>query len=552
MFPNKLIKKLQKSYSRNKPLHFLLFLRVLILTVLLGLSVLMQFRSTNMSFPPISYVGYFIASVYLFTIISVLSLLRIKTTEAFTHIQLIIDSLLVGCLIIFTGGTQSIFTIMYYLPIISAALLRLKQGGLLLAALSTLGYGMIVFLEFFKYIPTFLHEFWSSPLTDILIAMHYFAVHGFSFFMVAVLSSILSERLRKTEDELSRTSLNYNRLTQLYKQIVDNIPTGIITIDSNGIITSFNQASELITGFKASELINKNLAQNIPELSSTKEEKKYPFFSFTNKNNSKIPISYSRTPLNSKDGTNFSQVITLQDLSAIKKMEQQVKQVEKMATIGEMAAKIAHEFRNPLAAISGAAQILKGETETRPETKQLMDIIIRESDRLEGNINDFLQFSRPSIPEKKWFSLIALIKEVFLLFLQMPDQKCNCKLIMDIPEQLDCWADPHQIRQIILNLISNSCSLSTNQAGEIIVKSFIDKKDNQTEWITIEICDNGPGISENIIKTIFEPFFTTRENGTGLGLAIVRQLTENHNGRIRVKNNQEEGCTFSIHLPLPS
>jgi two-component system sensor histidine kinase PilS (NtrC family) len=249
--------------------------------------------------------------------------------------------------------------------------------------------------------------------------------------------------------------------------------------------------------------------------------------------------------------TDDYQVITLQDLSETKLMEKQVLQAEKMATIGEMAAGVAHELRNPLAAISGAAEVLDASGDIKQPNQGLMNIIIRECNRLQNSITDFLQFSKPSSPEKEWVPLLPLVNEVIQLLEQTHDWPEKCQAIADIPEKMDCWADVQQIHKLLVNLLHNSCIAMENNAGEIRIIAREITEDSGEEKTVLTIIDNGRGISDLIIDKIFEPFFTTRENGTGLGLSIVKQIVETHDGVITISSHEKKGTTAKVWLPLP-
>ena len=266
------------------------------------------------------------------------------------------------------------------------------------------------------------------------------------------------------------------------------------------------------------------------------------------KNGETIPVGYSCSRLNAPDDNENGSVYTLQDLSQIKKMEAQVQQAEKMATIGEMAAGIAHELRNPLAAISGAVQLLERETGDSSINKRLFDIIMRESDRLDSTIHEFLLFSKPVNPEKEWFSLLALAQEAVETLGQNPDWNSALTIDLEILPDLNCWGDPQLITQVLLNLIANSANACRNmEKGRILLLA----EETPETAIVLEIVDNGLGIPEGIRERIFEPFFTTRETGTGLGLAIVRQIVHSHGGTISLRDGQPQGTIFSVSLPLP-
>lgn len=540
----------EADYHLKNQLHWVLFLRVVILSILLGLTVLLQNKEHDIVLPPIIHIIWFLVGTYLFTIISALLLKFISCYRRFAYFQITIDCGLTSCLVFFTGGSESIFTVIYFLPIISSAMILFRRGALLLAALSTCSYGAIIALEYLGHTDPLLRS-GSSPVTSIRLAMHFFSIRGISFFLVAILSSMLSERLYRAEAQLSKASRDLDRLALLYKQIFDDIATGIITVDSNGRISSFNRSAGIITGYGAMDVLSRSFDRIFPELTTEKTDSLRPMTYLKKKGGGKIPVGYSWTRLNMPGDCTNCRVYTMQDLSVIKKMEEQVRQSEKMAAIGEMAAGIAHEFRNPLAAISGAAQVLENDFEPGTPSKSLMNIIIRECDRLEGTISEFLQFSKPATPEKSWISLRGIVEEARDLLQQKKDWGEQFHVQTKIPENLDCWGDARQIKQIFLNLMENARN-AMEQTGGIITVSAEEISEDEQEKTLLHITDTGPGIAQKHRERIFEPFFTTRENGTGLGLAIVKQLVESHGGEIRLEENREQkGTTFSFTLPLP-
>ncbi len=531
-------------------LQWYLFLRVLSLTVLLGLSVLLQTKSHGLIVPPITYTAYFISGVYLFTIISALTLRIINNYRAFTLLQTVCDALLAGVIVYVTGASQSIFTIMFFLPILAGAFLLLRLGGLLIASVCTISYGFILFVELL-YRPLPFTSF-ESHLDDVIVAMHFFAIHGLVFFTIAILSLIIFERMRTTESALIESTLNYDRLQVLYKQIFDDITTGIVTVDNKDIITSFNQAAEQISGYPGSGTLGRQIYDFFPGFKEADERDIRHITELTRQDGSKIPVGYSWARLNMPDQDKDSRVYTMQDLTQIRNMEKKVKQAEKMAIIGGMAAGIAHEFRNPLAAISGAAQVLQGDAAENSDMQRLVEIVVRESDRLDATIDDFLLFSKPAEPVKEWFSIQSLVEETIEMLEQARSwQPATCKTVNYIDQDLDVCGDPKQIQQVLLNLISNSCQAFGKLGGEIIISAEARKNAEGKDETVLKIKDDGPGIDPQIIEKIFEPFYTTRESGTGLGLAIVKQLVESHAGEITVKSEPDVQTEFSISLPTP-
>lgn len=540
----------------KKQIQWLLFFRVLFLSLMLGISVLLQTRAPSIFLPPLHYLAYFIAGLYLFTILSALVVRMIQCYSRFGYLQITLDTLLVTLLVFSTGGSQSVFTVVYFFPIVMGAFMLFRRGSLLFAALSAMLFGALLLVEYGGYASRFVQAY-PSQLANFQMLLHYFTIYSLTFFLVAILSSMLSTRLQKTEAELFQTASDYDRLSFLYKQIFDDINTGIITVDANNRVTSFNRAAEIITGYNFGEILGQELSRPFPGLETPllRDDERRHLAAIPRKNGETIPVGYSCSRLNAPDDNENGSVYTLQDLSQIKKMEAQVQQAEKMATIGEMAAGIAHELRNPLAAISGAVQLLDRETGDSSVNKRLFDIIMRESDRLDATIHEFLLFSKPVNPEKEWFSLRALAREAMETLGQ--DQGWNPALTIDleIPPDLDCWGDPQLIRQVLLNLVANSANACRNmEKGRILLRAeetTTGDKETLAAAIILEIVDNGHGIPEGIREKIFEPFFTTRETGTGLGLAIVRQIVHSHGGEISLRDCQPKGTIFSVSLPLP-
>lgn len=535
----------------KKQLHWMLFLRVVFLTILLGINLILQSTAKHIITPPFYYVATFIAGVYIYTIFSALILKFIRRYSTFSYAQILIDVVLITILIYYSGGSQSIFTILYFFPIIAGSIILFRRGGLAPAAASTIAYGIILVLEYLGYHPAFFSDFWYRPLVDFRSAMNFFSIHGLTFFIIAILSSLLSERLRRTEKALLTTTLKFDQLSVLYKKIFDDIPSGIITVLNQKNIISFNHAAENITGFTSEEVVGMDIGRIFPTLILDAEMNFRAEVELNRKDRIMIPVGYSFAKLNMPGTEDKYEVITLQDLSATKQMEKQILQAEKMATIGEMTAGIAHELRNPLAAISGAAEVLDGSGDIQPHNQGLMNIITRECNRLQNSITDFLSFAKPFEPEKEFVPLQPMVNEIIQILQHTQDWPEKCKPVFDIPDKMDCWGDPQQIRKMLLNLLHNSCIALKNLSGEIRIIAKEIQDETGAEKSVITIIDTGRGIPDLIIDRIYEPFFTTRENGTGLGLSIVKQIVETHEGSIKITSTENAGTTAEVTLPLP-
>jgi two-component system sensor histidine kinase PilS (NtrC family) len=290
-------------------LQWLFFLRVIILTILLGISVILQTKTHAISIPPLEYVAYFIAAVYLFTIISALILHLLKNYWRFALTQIVCDALLAACIVYATGGSQSIFTIIYFLPIVSGAFILRRLGGLLMAAISTMSYGFILLLELL-YDHWFLQDL-LDPLRNVFVAMHFFAIHGIVFFVVAILCVIVFERMHRTESALFQSTLNYDRLTRIYKQVFDDITTGIVTVDAQGNISTMNRAAERICGYQARETEGVRFEKIFTDFDAGRGGHQLRRLAeITKRDGSKIPVGYSWAKLNLPSTGNDDSLVT--------------------------------------------------------------------------------------------------------------------------------------------------------------------------------------------------------------------------------------------------
>ncbi|HBI14329.1 MAG TPA: PAS domain-containing sensor histidine kinase [Desulfobulbaceae bacterium] len=544
---------------REHLLSFLL-IRVILYTLLLGITFLLHTREHHLILPPPALIVLYIFCIYVYSISSALLLRRTLHLRRFGLVQLLSDTVFIALLVYATGCSQSIFPSVFILPIIAGGLILYRIGGLIPAASATILYAIVLTSEYLGLLPSYYDETYYIEVDNFLVGMNIFAVYGLTFFLIALLSGIIATRLRTTEDALSRTELKLDRLLLLYKQIFNDILTGIITVDDQDRITSFNPAAENITGFTAHEVNRRRLNEIFPRISVETQERLVA--DLQRKDGTLIRVGYSCANLNIPSGTerdnsaiSNSKVITLQDISRIEKMEKQMRKAEKMAAIGEMSASIAHDFRNPLAAISGSAQLLAMELEDqapgeRSVKNSLAKIILRESERMSSTITDFLHYARPSTPEPQWFNLRRMAEETVALMTS--EDAGTCPIRLDIPDALDIYADRQQLQLALRHLLRNSCYAAKNSPEPVIIQATeMLANGMRGEQVIIDISDQGEGVDPGIVEKAFEPFFTTREDTAGLGLTIVRQIMASHNGTIALIPGPERGCTVRIQFPLP-
>jgi two-component system sensor histidine kinase PilS (NtrC family) len=541
-------------------LLWFLFIRVILFTLLLGITILLQSRDRQVILPPSSLVLAFITFIYIFSILSALVLQKKNINlQRFGRIQVLSDTVFITLLVYATGCSQSIFTSVFILPILAGGLIMHRIGGLIPAAAATLLYGVILTLEYQQIIPSYFTDYRYILVNDYQVSTNIFAVYGLTFFLIAMLSGLIARKLRTAEEALSRTEQRLDRILLLYKQIFDNIITGILTLDSTGKITSLNPAARDITGYSAEEVTGRSFNTFFPRFST--DTKKRHVNNFRRKDGKNIRIGYTcselRVPTRVQSGNppiSSSRIITLQDISKIEQMEQQVRNAEKMAAIGELSASIAHDFRNPLAAIFGSAQILATDCDNKSERSDiqhdLINIILRESERMADTITDFLHYARPLDPTPQWFNLKRMVRETIDQLASDRRVSSACEINVSVPDDLDVNGDRQLLQIALAHVLRNSCHASKNPAKSIVLSAEEAEKPGG-ESIIIEIADMGTGIDPEIRDKIFDPFFTTREDTAGLGLAVVKQIVDNHRGTIEIISKKNQGCTVIIVLPQP-
>ena len=550
----------------RRQLLWMLLLRVILYTLLLGITYVLSELEFSVIIMPNSVLTLLLLVVYTISIISALILLRLEENlQKFGFFQSILDTIFAAALIYYTGISSSIFSSVYFFSIITGGLILPRRGGLIAAAAATLSYAALLFLEYKGLVPGYLGSFDFRPVQKIPELINLFAAKGLTFFLAAVLSAMFGNRLRSTEEILSDTIYSFDRLSHLYKTIFDNITTGIITTNDESTISSANNAARQITGFSLTDLIGSDLSEVFPHLDTASRATRQST-DFIKKDGTKIRIGYSITSLhmptkkNAPHGfsTKFekdSKLVTLQDISEIEKLESQIRQGEKMAAIGMMSAGIAHDFRNPLTAISGSAQILAKEfssadSATNSENLLLTNIILRESNRLISTIADFLKFARPDVAERHWFSFKNCVEEVLQVCRAALDWPSTCTIELDLEPHMDMWADERQFFTLLNHLIHNSIPFCPPGKENIRIQAKEEKTAENTAKIVITIEDNGSGVAEEIGEKIFEPFYTSRADGTGLGLAIVQQIIVEHKGTITLSSSSLGGAKFTIVVPL--
>jgi two-component system sensor histidine kinase PilS (NtrC family) len=546
--------------------------RVIIITFLLSIILFIQFKKgVGLFITPNNFIYYFISITYLITLIYVPLLNRIKDVQKFAFFQHIVDVFLITLLIYLTGGIESFFVIAYIFSIISGSIILYKRGAYFVASISSIAYGAFLDLEYYGLIHPMYNSLSGGYEYSSSYVLYRISVYVVAFFVVAFLSSHLAEELRRKRGELIQKQDDYDKLEAFNRDIVQSLDSGLLTIASSGKITSFNKTAQKILGLTPEELEQGQIQQlfpdinealfNLTETSPTGNSYQRYETTFVDKTGKTLYLGFSISPLRDNKDQVTGKTFIFQDITRFKEMEEQVKRSDRMATIGEFAAGIAHEIRNPLTSLSGSIQVLKEDLKLKGANRHLMDIILRESERLNNLITDFLLFAQPSRINKEKVDIGDLIDETLQLFENSPGHNRAIKIVKDLKKKIFLLGDPHQLKQLFWNLFINAAQIMPT-GGELRVNLATvnaqgtsnplkgARKGNLSPLAKISVSDSGDGIKPEEKEKIFEPFFTTKEGGTGLGLAIVHRIVENHEGFISVISQLHKGTTFDIFLPI--
>jgi len=534
-------------------LKWLVGLRLAVVTLFLGSAVVIQLR-TEPPFPPEPLFAI-IAFVFLLSLLYSLALPRVGNLVLFCFCQVAVDILVSTGLVHISGGKDSPFTFVYIFPIFAAATLLGRRGGLGMAGLASILYGSLINLEFYGVLPAVATGAPARAQTYLVFQVF---INIAGFFLVALLSSHLAERLRETARRLEERSLDLRTLESLHRDVVASVPSGLMTLDPRGRIVAFNRAAEAISGYAEAEVRDRAYQAagfgEVPGVAAFVERGAPPpalaaaEVTVARRNGVRIPVGISLSPLWDQEGRVLGLVAIFQDLSEKKRIEEQLRQADRLAAVGQVAASIAHEIRNPLAAISGSIQVLQEEMQPQGQTRQLLDIVLREADRLKLITGQFLDFVRPGTLLRKECELVTCLEETVLLLRQR--ERAGTEVVVDFtpPEgAVVVAADEDHLRQVFWNISLNAVQAMPD-GGTLRIDLRDLSADPGAAEVAVEFADTGGGIRPEDLDRIFEPFFTTKETGTGLGLSIARRIVEELGGRIEVENRPGEGATFRVVL----
>ena len=347
----------------------------------------------------------------------------------------------------------------------------------------------------------------------------------------------------------AKTSLS--RIKVFSDSLVENMPIGLVAVNGQGEIVSFNQTAESVLGYASKDVLGKKadgiLPQPCVELLHSLDVKKKIIereIDCPVKGGKMSPLELVATTLEEDDGNFLGYVILFRDITEIQHLKKEIDRSQRLASLGSLAAGVAHEIRNPLSSIKGFATFFKERYRDNPEDRKTAEIMIQEVERLNRVISQLLEFARPTDVNRQWISIQGVIQHT-LKMIEAQAQAKEISIHTNLsPDIKDVSIDPDEITQVLLNLYLNAID-ATEHNGRLIVSLSI-FNDNM---IRIDITDTGRGIERDDLARIFDPYFTTKPTGAGLGLAIVYKIIEAHEGEIRVSSEPGKGTTVEVFLP---
>ena len=550
---------MQGSALRRK-LLWLIAGRAAAITFVLGSAILVQYRADHnpaLAWFQINPFFALIGLTYALTIVWTLTLRFVDRHAWLIDVQLACDAMIVSAIVHLTGGVASYFSTLYTLPIIAASTVQSWRGGLTVSMLSSAMYSGLVLAQYQGVPLPF------APVREVMPppGMGTFTVglNVFGFMAVASLSGYLAEGLRRTGQQLERASTQLEDLQAFNQHVIDSLTSGLATCDKEGRILTFNRAAETITALAASETIGRRAVEilQLPEAfrdlfarTAAPSAAQRHEFGYHRWDGRQIEVGMTSAPLITPRGESGF-LFTFQDVTVMKKRDREARVQQRLAAVGEMAAGIAHEIRNPLASMAGSIQILRDELPLTADQSQLMDIVLRESDRLNETIRSFLSFAKPQRMAVADLDVGKILTDTARLLENSADVSEQHSIVVVVPEEPVVYhADEAQIRQIVWNLATNGLrAMPSGGQLRLRVQATAGAGGGPTEMV-MGVDDEGVGIAPEDLDGIFQPFRGGFANGTGLGLSIVHRIASDYGGEVRVSSQQGKGTSVEVALPM--
>src|SRR5271167_603051 len=519
-------------------LTWLVKVRILILMVLLAIELaVIQLTPSPLPIMPFltGMVLWFVLSLFFLFLVSVWSEHRLQAI-----LQVLCDLAMVTLVVHVTGGIDSSLNFLYPLVIVVACMLLPRAWGYLSAALAFILFGSILELDYYLVIPSYTNSHPKLKALQVVIFVNLFA-----YFAIAYLAGLLMGKLRQADVQLKDASGALENLQALHENIVQSMSGGVITTGLDGRITLVNRAAQQLLEISEAELSGRSVAglfeDPLPHLGGDRGDAEVRYVAG---NGFRKTFRVMVSALSVSARTDLGFVYSFDDLTEIRRLEREVRMQDRLAAVGRLAAAIAHEIRNPLTSIAGSVSMLSDIPDLGDEHRRLLEIVTRESERLNTIITDFLAYSRGRQYRFTKVDLLPLLEDTLtLLEHRLAKQNAGIRVERKYGTK-EAWtsADGDKLKQVFWNFCENAVRAMT--AGGVLTVSL---ETIGEDW-QINFADTGPGMSQQLIEKVFEPFQSQFEGGTGLGLAIVYQIVQAHEGKVWARSKLGQGSVFVPRL----
>jgi len=524
-------------FNERASLAWLVKMRVVVIAFLLAVELLIVHltpNNVNVRYFETVIIAWFTVSFFFMLLASLWQEYKLQSI-----VQIFTDLAFITALVYVTGGIDTFFNLLYPLVIIVASILLPRYWAYLTAAISFICFGALLELTFFDRIPSFQYSA-RGDLKSLQVAI---AVNFCAYLAVAHLASALAAKLRQAGVELRDKSGELLSLQALHENVIHSIRSALITTDLEGRVTLMNAPGQKVLERTASSVYGRPIADlfvdQLPNLDSTAAQCEVRGLTPSGKEKT---FAVNVTALIVPEQGTIGYVYTFEDRTELRRLENEIRMRDRLAAVGRLAAGIAHEIRNPLASIAGSINVLSEVTPFNEEQKTLVNIITRESTRLNAIISDFLVYSREKSFKFSRMDLVPLLEDALVLLANRSQTK-ELTIVRDyaLPEAFAA-VDADRIKQVFWNLLENAVRAMEGK-GTITVSVRA-----AGDYLRIGVRDTGPGIPPNLTEKIFEPFQSRFEGGTGLGLAIVYQIVQAHGAKIFVKSTPGKGAEFILEI----
>jgi len=532
-------------------LSYVMFSRVALVTLLLLASVAVQLylgRWEVLGGPLFTALFMLVGAICVLNLAYGALLNRASNPASFGLAQTAGDLVFTTILVHITGGGTSGFVVLYPLATLAAAILFVHRGALLTATAASALFLAVALAGYTRLLPVVPGQIdlpWNLSETDLAWSV---VRNTATCFMVAVLGSLLAGELRRAGHEIEAQRTRVADLSVLNADIVRCLSSGLITIDRQGKVLIANRAASDILGIPPERMRMRRIADVAPVLANETAAEgpdgglARSEVTYHRPGKGDLRLGLTVSPLTDHKNERIGQILAFQDLTELRRVEEAARRAEHLAGLGRVAAGIAHELRNPLASMSGSLELLGQARALTDEDRALMNIVLREVDRLSGLVGGLLEYARPVPPSKAPMDLRALLTDVVRVF-EADAARGRVRCHLDSGNPLPVEADPSQIRQVAWNILRNALDAMPD-GGEIRIQLM-----SEPLRAGFRVLDTGPGIAPEVMPNAFEPFFTTRKDGTGLGLATVHRIMEEHGGTVEIHSPPGRGAMVTVWLP---